>query len=197
MSTLFKKAKSEHIFVLVICLIIVVYFIYKFYKHLDSKGKSGHENYNSMPSQYSSTSNKNNSASQNNMYAAATPEMYDGTEQSLNPAPVQPGTQTSMPGLPTSCSKPNIQNPSELLPRDANSQWASLNPNGKGELSNISFLAAGALHGIDTVGSSLRNANLQVRSEPACPMQSVGPWNISTISHDFMRPALEIGSGPQ
>lgn len=44
MSTLFKKTKTEHIFVLVICLFVVIYFIFKFYKHLDSKGKSGSEN---------------------------------------------------------------------------------------------------------------------------------------------------------
>jgi len=198
-STLFKKAKSEHIFVLVICLMIVVYFIYKFYKHLDSKGKSGNENLDSsMPSQYSSTPNKkNNTPQNNNMYFAATPEMYDGNEQSLNPAPVQQGTQTSMPGLPTSCSKPNIQNPAELLPKDVNSQWANLNPTGKGELANINLLQAGYQIGIDSIGSSLRNPNLQIRSEPANPQLSVGPWNQSTITPDFMRPPLEIGCGSQ
>jgi len=198
-STLFKKAKSEHIFVLVICLMIVVYFIYKFYKHLDSKGKSGNENLaSSMPSQYSSTPNKkNNTPQNNNMYFAATPEMYDGNEQSLNPAPVQQGTQTSMPGLPTSCSKPNIQNPAELLPKDVNSQWANLNPTGKGELANINLLQAGYQIGIDSIGSSLRNPNLQIRSEPANPQLSVGPWNQSTITPDFMRPPLEIGCGSQ
>ena len=177
---------------------IVVYFIYKFYKHLDSKGKSGHENYgSSMPSQYSSTPNKKNNAPQNSNFYAASPDMYDGNEQSLNPAPVQPGTQTSMPGLPTSCSKPNIQNPAELLPKDVNSQWANLNPNGKGELANINLLKAGYQIGIDSIGSSLRNANLQIRSEPANPQLSVGPWNQSTITPDFIRPTLEIGSGSQ
>ena len=201
-STLFKKAKSEHIFVLVICVMIVVYFMYKFYKHLDSKGKSGNENYgSSMPSQYSSTPNGNGNgngkAPVNNNFHAANPSMYNGNEQSLNPAPVQPGTQTSMPGLPTSCSKPNIQNPAELLPNDQNSQWANLNPNGKGELANINLLKAGYQIGIDSIGSSLRNANLQIRSEPANPQLSVGPWNQSTITPDFMRPPLEIGSGSQ
>jgi len=178
---------------------IVVYFIYKFYKHLDSKGKSGNENLaSSMPSQYSSTPNKkNNTPQNNNMYFAATPEMYDGNEQSLNPAPVQQGTQTSMPGLPTSCSKPNIQNPAELLPKDVNSQWANLNPTGKGELANINLLQAGYQIGIDSIGSSLRNPNLQIRSEPANPQLSVGPWNQSTITPDFMRPPLEIGCGSQ
>lgn len=198
-STLFKKARSEHIFILVICLLIVGYFIYNFYKHLDSKGKSGNENYGaSMPSQYSSTpNNKGTSSQNNNNFYAANPDMFDGNENSLNPAPVQPGTQTSMPGLPTSCSKPNIQNPAELLPKDVNSQWANLNPNGKGELANINLLKAGYQIGIDSIGSSLRNANLQIRSEPPNPQLSVGPWNQSTITPDFMRPPLEIGSGSQ
>lgn len=204
MSTLFKKTKTEHIFVLVICLFVVVYFIYKFYKHLDSKGKSGSESYGqSMGSQYGSQpSNKqqgmpNGMNNQPNMNTTILPSSADALQSDITPAPVMPGTQTSMPGLPTSCSKPNIQNPAELLPKDANSQWASLNPNGKGFLSNINLLNAGFNIGIDTIGSSLRNANLQIRSEPVNPQLNVGPWNQSTITHDFMRPPLEIGCGSQ
>jgi len=45
------------------------------------------------------------------------------------------------------------------------------------------------------VSSSLRNANLQLRSEPANPQQDVGPWNNTTISPDINRRPLEIGSG--
>ena len=207
MSTLFKKTKSEHIFVLVICLFVVVYFIYKFYKHLDSKGKSGSENYgSSMGSQYGNQPSNKQRGMQNGMMMnnqpnpnnnAVSPSSTDALQTDITPAPVMPGTQTSMPGLPTSCSKPNIQNPAELLPKDANSQWASLNPNGKGFLSNINLLNAGFNIGIDTIGSSLRNANLQIRSEPVNPQLNVGPWNQSTITPDFMRPPLEIGCGSQ
>ena len=99
--------------------------------------------------------------------------------------------------IPSSCSQPNIQNPAELLPRDSNSQWAQLNPSGKGELANVNLLKAGYHIGLDTIGQSLRNANLQIRSEPPNPQLNVGPWNTSTIEPDFMRPPLEIGSGPQ
>jgi hypothetical protein len=102
-----------------------------------------------------------------------------------------------MPGIPSSCSNANIQNPAELLPKDSNSQWAQLNPSGKGELANVNLLKSGYHIGIDTVGQSLRNANLQIRSEPPNPQLSVGPWMQSTIEPDFMRPPLEIGSGPQ
>jgi hypothetical protein len=107
------------------------------------------------------------------------------------------GAQTSMPGIPSSCSSPSIQNPAELLPKDSNSQWAQLNPSGKGELANVNLLKAGYHIGIDTIGQTLRNANLQIRSEPPNPQLYVGPWNASTIEPDFMRPPLELGSGPQ
>jgi len=104
------------------------------------------------------------------------------------------GMSTPNTGMPTSCSKPNIQNPQELLPKDSNNQWAQLNPSGKGELANINLLKAGYHIGIDTIGESLRNANLQIRSEPPNPQTYVGPWNQSTITPDFLRPPLEIGN---
>jgi hypothetical protein len=85
------------------------------------------------------------------------------------------------------------EEPSVLLPNDSNSQWASLNPQGGGMLKNINLLQAGSLVGINTVGSSLRNANLQLRSEPPNPQGNVGPWNHSTIEPDFVRLPLEIG----
>jgi len=91
----------------------------------------------------------------------------------------------------------NQLNQNELLPNDTNSGWAALNPSGSGELGNINLLKSGYHQGIDTVGSSLRNANLQIRSEPPNPTLSVGPWNQSTITPDFMRVPLEIGCGKQ
>ena len=86
------------------------------------------------------------------------------------------------------------EEPSVLLPNDSNSQWASLNPQGGGMLKNINLLQAGSLVGINTIGSSLRNANLQLRSEPPNPQLSVGPWNHSTIEPDFVQRPLELGN---
>ena len=100
-------------------------------------------------------------------------------------------------GMPSACNKPNMTNPADLLPKDNNSQWAQLNPAGKGDLANINLLKAGYHIGIDTVGQTLRNANLQIRSEPPNPQVSVGPWNLSTIESDFMRIPLELGQGSQ
>jgi len=153
--------------------------------YLGAKGRPGHESNAAMQSQYVNT---NAQAS-----AGVRPSDPNGNEvfASAN------GVQTSSPGVPSSCSKPNIQNPAELLPKDSNSQWAQLNPSGKGELANVNLLKAGYHIGIDTVGQTLRNANLQIRSEPPNPQLNVGPWNTSTIEPDFMRVPLELGSGPQ
>lgn len=44
----------------------------------------------------------------------------------------------------------------------------------------------------ETVGGTLRNANLQIRSEPANPRDPVSIWNLSTITPDQMRPLFEL-----
>ena len=104
---------------------------------------------------------------------------------------------TSNQGLPPSCSRAPVADPSELLPKDTNSQWAQLNPTGSGDLENVNLLRSGYHMGIDTIGNSLRNANQQLRSEPSNPQLNVGPWNNTTISPDTMRVPLEIGQGGQ
>jgi len=96
-----------------------------------------------------------------------------------------------------SCSRQTIEDPVALLPKDSNSAWAQLNPGGQGSLNDINLLKSGHHIGIDTVGQSLRNANLQLRSEPANPQMNIGPWNNSTMEGDAMRVPLEIGQGPQ
>ena len=104
------------------------------------------------------------------------------------------GVQTQ--GLPPSCNS-GVAGPSELLPKDQNNEWARLNPNGENDLKNINLLKAGFHHGIDTVGTTLRNANLQIRSEPPNPVDKVSPWMNSTIEPDLMRTPLELGCGSQ
>jgi|UniRef100_A0A6C0HWY3 hypothetical protein len=89
-----------------------------------------------------------------------------------------------------------LDDPSALLPNDTNSQWASVNPQGGGMLQSVNLLQAGSMIGINTVGSTMRNANLQLRSEPPNPQGSVGPWNNSTIEYDVTRQPLEIGGAP-
>jgi len=185
MSVSLKKLWNDYGIGAILVLLIVAYGVSLFAGYLTNKGLSGSESNQAMQSQYKNTNSQ--------MSSGVHPSDPNGNEvfASAN------GTQTSMPGLPTSCSNPQVQNPAELLPKDSNSQWAQLNPSGKGELANVNLLKAGYHVGIDTVGTSLRNANLQIRSEPPNPQLNVGPWNQTTIEPDFMRVPLQIGSGPQ
>lgn len=83
----------------------------------------------------------------------------------------------------------------DLLPSDANSTWAKVNPVVEGEMTNQNFLNAGHWIGINTVGQSLRNANRQLRYEPPNPQVAVSPWQISTIEPDNrMNGLLDIGA---
>ena len=81
----------------------------------------------------------------------------------------------------------------ELLPQDNSSLWAQVNPSGEGSLKDRNFLQSGYHIGINTVGQTLRNANLQLRSEPPCPQVKVSPWLQATIEPDLGRKPFEIG----
>ena len=126
-----------------------------------------------------------------NNYVASAPLGQNGGHGKAN------GAVTDTYGLPPSCAKQQVVDPAELLPKDNNSEFSKLNPMGSGDLKNVSLLKAGWHIGINTVGQSLRNANLQLRSEPANPQLAVGPWNQSTITADMQRRPLEIGCGAQ
>lgn len=186
MNVSLKKLMNDYGIGAIIMLLLVAYGVYLFAGYLGTKGMYGNELNTQMQSQY-----KNSGAPPNTAVQPSEPMGQNEVFASAN------GAQTSMPGAPSFSAQANIQNPAELLPKDTNSQWAQLNPSGKGELANINLLKAGYHIGIDTVGQTLRNANLQIRSEPPNPQLSVGPWNQSTIEPDFMRPPLEIGSGAQ
>ena len=93
---------------------------------------------------------------------------------------------------PPNCNPTPTLNPADLLPKDSNSEWAQMNP---GSLSQNFLQASAQIKSIDTVGGSLRNANLQVRSEPPNPQKNVSPWLNTTIEPDLMRQPLEIGCG--
>lgn len=95
---------------------------------------------------------------------------------------------------PAGCYPRDQLTPSELLPKDMNSIWAEQNPMGPGSLKGKNFLSAGALIGVNTVGQSMRNANLQLRSEPPNPQMPVSIFNQSTISPDISHRPLDIGA---
>lgn len=93
---------------------------------------------------------------------------------------------------PAGCYPRDQLSASELLPKDGSSVWAQQNPLGPGSLKGKNFLSAGALIGINTVGQSMKNANLQLRSEPPNPQMPISIFNNSTIEPDFNRRPLEI-----
>lgn len=105
------------------------------------------------------------------------------------------GISTSTSGLAPNCATVSTLEPSELLPSDNNSEWAKLNPSGQGELSNVNLLKAGYHSQINTIATApLRNANLQLRSDPPVAKANVGPFLNSTIEPEQGRPLLEIGA---
>jgi len=110
---------------------------------------------------------------------------YASVGESLGPVPMAAANK------PQGCYPREQLNPVDLLPSDPNSQWAQVNPQGAGDIQGKNFLSAGALIGINTIGQSLRNANLQLRAEPPCPQVQVSPWQQSTIEPDLTRKPLE------
>jgi len=80
----------------------------------------------------------------------------------------------------------------DLLPKPPTDQkaasWAEYAPK---SLEGQNFLDASKFIGIDTQGSSLRNANYQLRADPPIARKDVGPWANSTIDGDALRKPLD------
>lgn len=102
----------------------------------------------------------------------------------------QPQTVVQVPTQTVAADK---LTPEDLLPKDANSAFAQQVPT-TGSLMGVNLIEAGYHIGTNTVASSLRNANYQVRSDPPIPKMNVGPFLNSTIEYDDNRRPFEIGS---
>lgn len=172
----FKKFWNDNGIAGVVFGLVILYVLYMFINNLMMKGSFGSEKM-TQERQKAYGGNMGGNPMPSEDVATSGNEVYSNV-----------GEIGNISGMP-----PISQNPADLLPSDANSQWAELNPSGKGELANINLLKAGSMIGIDTIGQSLRNANLQLRSEPANPQVPTGIWNQSTITHDALRPTFEIG----
>lgn len=174
---MFKSLKNEHILGIV-GLLVLLFALYNYSrnKNLFQMGMSA---YNPAP--------KPASVNQ--------PPPVVGAASASSYAPFNGQAASNVSNSATSSVAMNkpASNPSDLLPSDSNSAWSSMNPGS--DLKNISLLNPTQLVGINTQGSSLRNANLQLRSEPANPRSNTNcPWNISTIEEDKFRKPLEIGT---
>lgn len=96
--------------------------------------------------------------------------------------------------LPNDCFPKDRLVASDLLPKDAaDEKWARVVPAGQGDVDDKNYLTAGHHSGLNTVAGTLRNANLQIRSEPPNPRARVSVWNQSTIEPDLNRRPFEIG----
>ena len=92
------------------------------------------------------------------------------------------------------CALKEQLTPEELLPQDTGANaWSLSQPQGSGSLKDKNFLQAGHNIGINTVGQTLRNANMQLRSDPPNPQVAVSPWQQTTINPDTNRKPMEIG----
>ena len=110
------------------------------------------------------------------------PSMADSEYQKKMVQPASQGGYSDQSGV----------NPSDLLPNDVNSQWSNLNPVNQG-VTTPDLLQAGYHIGLDSIGQTLKNPNLQLRSDPIIPKKEIGPWNQSTYEPDLMRVSLEVG----
>lgn len=119
--------------------------------------------------------------------AAVSPVMTTDGDQYLPVQGLKSGNSAS-----NNCNNQQMMDPKDLLPKDNNNEWSNIMPNN--DLKNVHMLNSGHHIGINSVGSSLRNANLQLRSEPVIPQSNVGPWNNTTIEPDNLRRPLEIGT---
>jgi hypothetical protein len=184
-----QQYMKSHQVLTIIASLVLVWAIYNY-----SGNKSMFPEYMSNSSGSSSGSNKNNKRNRNGSGPGVPMPVDDSSV--YNQLDSVAASSSSTIGLPPNCSGQANINPADLLPKDNNSSW-NLKPMGSGDFLGVNLLNAGYLIGVDTVGSSLRNANLQVRSEPPNPQLQVSPWMNTTIEPDPFRAPLEIGCGPK
>lgn len=101
----------------------------------------------------------------------------------LQPANTQPADVSTMAPMTTSV---------DLLPKpnsSANTEFGEFAPTKALEAQN--FVDATKMIGVDTVGSSLRNASYDLRRSPTIPRSNVGPWSQSTVDADLYRKSLD------
>jgi hypothetical protein len=111
------------------------------------------------------------------------------TEQNLA---VDYGTN-KMTGINDCFPSDSVQSVEKLLPKDAaNTKWSQVNPAGQGDVKDQNFLSAGHHIGTNTVGTSLRNASLDIRGDPLPnPRVVVSPWMQSTIDPNITQKGLD------
>jgi hypothetical protein len=191
---LMKKIETSHIVMLVAAVALVyVLFSYSRNKSLLLDGMTSVSGADVGAGASGADMNADSAAAAHRVSNSGNPQPSLPLGQNTDFAKVAGSPSPQYAAQPSCATQPTVD-PAELLPVDHNNEWSKLNPMGHGDLKNVSLLKAGYHIGRDTVASSLRNANLQLRSEPANPQVPVGPWNNTTISPDHNRVPFEIGS---
>ncbi len=118
-------------------------------------------------------------------YAGGEEAYADGGDQYAAEETYAPSSNAAVPMLNVS---------TDLLPKPSGGMtggenWSEFAP--KDALKNQNFLDATKFIGVNTQGSSLRNANYDLRSSMPIPKSDVGPWSGSSIDPDLMRRPLE------
>ena len=97
----------------------------------------------------------------------------------------------AMPSSGPMRGAPMMSVATDLLPKPSANVRSNFGEFAPKSLLGQNFLDAKKYVGVDTKGSSLRNANYDLRSSPAIPRKDVGPWSQSTIDSDLYRKPLE------
>lgn len=162
---------------ILLALVILIFLVYDYFKKSSSEETEPFEDFEELEQ----TGNDEDSSEPQPVV----------TKTESKPRPVEVTKKSTE--FPKDCFPKDKLTPDDLLPRDAaNSDWAQVNPAGQGDVQNQNFLTAGYHVGINSIGSTLRNANMQLRSEIPNPQVKVSPWLQSTIEPDLNRKPLEI-----
>uniref|UniRef100_A0A6C0DX26 Minor capsid protein P11 C-terminal conserved region domain-containing protein n=1 Tax=viral metagenome TaxID=1070528 RepID=A0A6C0DX26_9ZZZZ len=184
-----KGIKIEHVLVVVAFLVgIAAFYKYSEGKNLLQLPMTG-QNQPLNPGSYPESSSQENVSALSITNSNTTYAPYNG-----NPNSQIATSADSANAINQLVSTKAVSNPADLLPNSSVNEWSNLNPVSSSDLRNVNLLNPTQLVGINTQGSSLRNSNLQIRSEPPNPRSNTNcPWNISTIETDTFRRPLEIG----
>lgn len=71
-----------------------------------------------------------------------------------------------------------------LLPQEVNKDWFEVMPEPI-KIKNRHLVNVTRPVGVNTIGSSHKNASYDLRSSPPCPKMIIGPWNQSSIEPDL------------
>jgi hypothetical protein len=178
------KVKAQHGTLLFVIIAIVVIFLY-----ISRKNSYSYEGNESVSNAKLYSTNQNNQSNVLPMSSSNAEKVRASEPIGMNEVfSSVPGSSKNNGGAIVTNVTSNALQPGELLPKQNNS-WGNAGQSVQipGNLLSPTYLA-----GIDTIGSSLRNPNLQLRSETPNPQTSVSIWNQSTITPDYLRTPFEL-----